>query len=204
MDSEVIILLQINEHLFHLILKYIVLGIGFLVFIALFFVKAGYGRYVSKKWGVLLNEKLGWVLMEFISPTIFFIFYLLSDRRSEITLIVFLILWELHYIQRAFIYPFLMRGKKKMPITIVLMGFVFNGLNGYLQGRFLFTLSDLTIYSSAWLLSPNFILGTITFLIGFVINLHSDFILRHLRDLGDANGYKIPYGGLFKYISCPS
>ena len=68
----------------------------------------------------------------------------------------------------------------------------------------MFTLSDLTIYSPVWLSSPKFIIGTIIFLIGFVINLHSDYILRHLRDLGDVNGYKIPYGGLFKYISCPN
>ena len=38
---------------------------------------------------------------------------------------------------------------------------------------------------------------------GFIINLKSDHILRNLRKPGDT-GYYIPYGGMFKYVSCPN
>lgn len=38
------------------------------------------------------------------------------------------------------------------------------------------------------------------FVCGMFINIHSDAILRSLRAPGD-NGYKIPYGGLFEYVS---
>lgn len=45
-----------------------------------------------------------------------------------------------------------------------------------------------------------FATGTLTFIIGMIINITSDSILRNLRKDGKS-GYKIPYGGLFKYIS---
>ena len=41
------------------------------------------------------------------------------------------------------------------------------------------------------------------FVTGVIINLQSDHILISLRK-GNEKGYKIPYGGLFKYISCPN
>ena len=39
------------------------------VFIVLFFVDAGYGKFYTKKWGPAVNNRLGWVLME--SPVFF-------------------------------------------------------------------------------------------------------------------------------------
>ena len=35
-----------------------------LVFIALYFVKAGYGMFRSAAWGLSVNNKLAWMLME--------------------------------------------------------------------------------------------------------------------------------------------
>jgi steroid 5-alpha-reductase/3-oxo-5-alpha-steroid 4-dehydrogenase 1 len=43
----------------------------------------------------------------------------------------------------------------------------------------------------------------IIFAIGFVINRHADSVLLSLRKPGET-GYKIPYGGLYNYISCPN
>ncbi len=197
-------MLLIDEALIYNIIKFVVLGIGFPVFIALFFIKAGYGRYTTKKWGPAINQKLGWIIMESVPPILFLIFYLISERKSEITLIIFLVIWEIHYIQRAFIYPFLMRGKKKIPIVIITMGIIFNSFNAYIQGRYLYTLSALDKYTIDWLTTPQFIIGVILFLIGYFINLSSDSILRHLRNPKEKDGYKIPYGGLFEKISCPN
>ena len=56
-------------------------------------------------------------------------------------LLSFFLLFELHYFQRAFIFPFLMKGKSRMPIAIMLMGVVFNVLNGFMQGEWLFYLA---------------------------------------------------------------
>lgn len=49
--------------------------------------------------------------------------------------------------------------------------------------------------------SPTFIIGTILFLSGFLINIQSDAILRNLRDTQPINIYKIPKGGFFNYLS---
>ena len=38
---------------------------------------------------------------------------------------------------------------------------------------------------------------------GFVLNRHSDAVLRGLRS-GSGSGYAIPYGGGFRWVSCPN
>jgi 3-oxo-5-alpha-steroid 4-dehydrogenase 1 len=117
--------------------------------------------------------------------------------------VILLWMWEAHYVHRAFIYPFILRDKwKPMPAVLSLMGATFNLGNAYLNGRYLFDLSG-SRYSADWLLEPQFILGALLFIIGFVINRHSDTILRGLRAEGEA-GYKIPKGGMYRYISCPN
>ena len=112
-------------------------------------------------------------------------------------------MWQAHYIQRAFVYPFLLRnGKKKMPLAIPLIAMVFNLGNAYVNGRYLFYFSG-NRYNTDWLLDPRFIVGTTLFTIGFIINRWADNSLRNLRQPGEIV-YKIPYGGLYSYISCPN
>ncbi len=38
------------------------------VFASLFFVDAGYGQYVSKRWGKSIDNRAGWVIMHCNSP----------------------------------------------------------------------------------------------------------------------------------------
>jgi 3-oxo-5-alpha-steroid 4-dehydrogenase 1 len=106
-------------------------------------------------------------------------------------------LFLIHYFQRSFIFPLLIKGKSKMPIAIILMGATFNIINGILIGLWLFEYSH---YTLDWLNSPQFIIGTLIFLFGMGVNLHSDYIIRHLRKPGDTRHY-IPKGGMFKYVS---
>ncbi|MHA1197628.1 MAG: DUF1295 domain-containing protein [Promethearchaeota archaeon] len=40
-------------------------------------------------------------------------------------------------------------------------------------------------------------------MVGFIINIHSDHIIRNLRKPGETE-YKIPKGGMFRWVSCPS
>ena len=42
--------------------------VAVIVFVALYFVDAGYGKFYNKKWGPAINNKLGWVLMEAMAP----------------------------------------------------------------------------------------------------------------------------------------
>ena len=61
-----------------------------------------------------------------------------SSVRFDAAPFLFFLLFELHYFQRSFIFPFLMKGKSRMPLAIMLMGVVFNVLNGLMQGEWLF------------------------------------------------------------------
>ena len=99
------------------------------VFVALFFVDAGYGKFYNKKWGPAVSNRLGWVLMESPVFIAMLVLCMLSDRKDDLTRLVFLVIFELHYFQRAFIFPFLIKGKSKMPLSIILMGIIFNTLN---------------------------------------------------------------------------
>lgn len=154
----------------------------------------------TKKWGPTVGNRLGWILMESPVFIAMLLFWLLSPRASEPALIVMALIFELHYFQRSFIFPFLIRGKSRMPLAIILMGVVFNLINSYMIGGWLFYVSPADEYPVSWLASPLFILGTIIYLIGMFINLRSDYIIRHLRKPGDTRHY-IPRGGMFKYVT---
>jgi 3-oxo-5-alpha-steroid 4-dehydrogenase 1 len=172
------------------------------IFVALFFIVAPYGRHTRRNWGPAIGDKLGWVVMEAPAPVLFAAFFVLGIKSISLTAIAFLILWEAHYVHRAFIYPFSRRtGASGMAVAVVSMGFLFNMGNAYLNGRFLFTLSG--GYDNTWLLTPQFIVGAALFVIGFVINRKADDDLRNLRKPGES-GYKIPNGGLYRWISCPN
>ena len=87
-----------------------------------------------------------------------------------------------------------------MPLSIMMMGVIFNTLNGLIQGGWIFYLSPKNRYTTEWLHTPQFIWGTIIFLCGMFINIQSDYIVRHLRKPGDTNHY-LPKGGMFNYVT---
>ena len=47
------------QHTFNLFLI-VMASIAAMVFITLFFVTAGYGKFATKKWGPAINNKIGW------------------------------------------------------------------------------------------------------------------------------------------------
>jgi len=188
----------------YFIYNLLIWGFGILsiiVFIILFFVSAPYGRHRRDNWGPEINNKIGWFLMEFPTVIIYFYYFIIGNKIIMLVPIIFLILWMVHYIQRALIFPFLIRGENKMPIVIMMFGLTFNTINSYLQSRWIYHFSD--NYSINWIFNIAFISGIGVFLFGYGINLHSDYIIRNLRESGD-NAHKIPRGGLFKWVSCPN
>jgi steroid 5-alpha reductase family enzyme len=50
---------------------------------------------------------------------------------------------------------------------------------------------------------PRTIIGVFIFVVGFIINRWSDRILRSLRT-HPGDDYQVPYGGLFRWVSCPN
>jgi protein-S-isoprenylcysteine O-methyltransferase Ste14 len=130
--------------------------------------------------------------------------WVLGDHRADPGRLALLALWELHYVHRAFIFPFRRRGgEARMPISIPLAAFAFTSTNAYLNGRWLFTFAPADAYGAAWLGDPRFLVGAALFLAGYAINQQSDRILFNQRRPGET-GYKIPRGGLYRFVSCPN
>jgi 3-oxo-5-alpha-steroid 4-dehydrogenase 1 len=180
---------------------YIELGASFVVFISLFLIVAPYGRHFRKGWGITIHERLAWIVMEFPAFFLPLILFVLS-KRMDIVSVLFLLIWELHYVQRTFVYSALIpHGKRNFSLVVALMGFCFNIINGYIQGFSLFIKSE--FYSLSWLADIRFIAGLVIFICGFVMNLSSDKILRDLKKNSDG-AYKIPRGGMFAFVSSPN
>ena len=172
------------------------------VFVTLFFVTAPYGRHTRKGWGPRINARVGWVVMESPSVVLFFLWFVFGHGFQGGVVWVFVALWEAHYIHRTYLFPFRMRGKgKQMPLFIPLSAIVFNLYNSYLNGRYLGAYGGQ--YTAAWLTDPRFLIGVALFVAGLGINLHADKVLFSLRKPGET-GYKIPRGGLYRWISCPN
>jgi steroid 5-alpha reductase family enzyme len=159
-------------------------------------------RLIIIIWGPSINSRLGWVIMEAPAALVFAICFVFGVNARTVPILVFLALWEAHYIHRAFIYPFTTRGDaKRMTLTVVIMGLFFNTVNAYLNGRYIFTFSS--GYSNSWLLDTRFVVGVLLFVLGFIMNRQADNTLRQLRQPGES-GYKIPYGDFYRWISCPN
>ena len=174
--------------------------VALFVFIVLYFVEAGYGYLFNPKFGFPVPNKIGWVLME--SPVFFAMAALwwLSPAKFEVAPLVLFAIFQTHYFQRSFIFPMLLRGNSKMPFGIVLMGMVFNTLNAVMQGGWIFYYAPEMGYYDGWMSKPYIYIGAAVFLFGFITNLHSDYIIRHLRRPGDTKHY-IPKGGMFRFVS---
>lgn len=173
-----------------------------IVFFTLFLVVAPYGRHAREGWGFYLNSKLGWLIMELPACIGFLLLFIIGKRTGDIISITFLILWQAHYIHRTFIYPLSINtSKKNMPFSIMIFGFLFNTMNAYLNGRYLYYFSG--SYSTSWFVDIRFIIGLILFIFGYYINRSSDNLLKRLRE-DNGHDYKIPYGGLFTWISSPN
>ncbi len=171
------------------------------VFILLLFISAPYGRHSRRGWGPGIDNRPGWILMEAAAPIVFLACFLLGDNTITLTTLAFLALWEAHYVHRAFIYPLSLSRGAPVPVFIVGLGLIFNGVNAYLNGRYIFSFS--AGYPNAWLADPRFVAGALMFVGGFIINREADKVLRKLRRPGDS-GYSIPRGGFYRWISCPN
>lgn len=186
------------------IFRWAVIGVlvaAALTFVALFWVTAPYGRHLRSGWGPTLPATAGWVIMESPAVLLFAAVYFRGSHAGELVPLVLLALWQLHYLNRTFVYPFRMRAAgRRMPVAIAAMAIGFNCVNAWINALWI---SELGTYAASWLLTPQFLLGAGLFVIGFAINQHADAVLRRLRAPGET-GYRIPEGGLYRWVSCPN
>ena len=192
---------MIEERL-HGILIWAVLAMVPVTFLYLLRRAAPYGRhYADAGWGRHISARLAWIIMELPAPAVFLAVYLNGEAAFQIAPLLFLVMWQGHYLNRTFIYPFRVRSSgRKTPLLVVGSGFLFNVINAYINARFISEFGD---YATEWLADPRFLIGVGIFLAGLALNLHSDNTLMRLRRPGET-GYAIPQGGGFRFVSCPN
>ena len=150
-----------------------------------------YGRFFKENiWGPTLDEKNAWAIMEATGLVMFLVFYFAYGcNKFSYMPLIFLGLWSFHYINRALIYPYLImkQKKKKFPLILVILGFFYLSMFSYLNSK---NVSCNPKYTNDWIKSPTFIIGTIIFFIGFIINVWSDIRIRFLKKKLDENKNK--------------
>lgn len=161
--------------------------------------KAKYGRYSAPN-NIGLKAPIAWLLQEcpaFFVP-LFLIFYhkasLFNGLQQLNTNLIILGYFMIHYFNRSFIYTMRIKSDKKVNVMENFLAFVFCSVNGAQIGHFH------TVYVNNSVTDWNFILGSAIFFAGLILNIDSDNRLINLRK-SSTGGYKIPYGGLFDYVS---
>ncbi len=178
------------------------IAIGVLVLPLTLVFTAPFGRHYNPRFGPAIANKLGWIIME--SPAIwwFTIVVLSGVTHQNNGAWVLWSLWMVHYVNRGLIYPLRTRTTgKRIPLLIVGFAFVFQLVNGYLNGM---ALGHFSTQSIAELFAvANFWIGLGMFVLGWLINMRTDEILLKLRRPNET-AYLIPRGGLFEWVSCPN
>lgn len=174
------------------------------------FIQTPYGRFASDNYGVNLDPRLGWFLMELPATVFFLYFYFQGPNAFEPFPLFILFVWVVHYANRGWIMPALMRvprdQKSSFSLMVVMIGWVVTSLHGYLNAVWASTYSPLVGWDA--FTHPAVIAGIVIYYLAFVMNLQSDHIVRNLRSREEVeNGirkYRMPRGGLFKYVTNPS
>lgn len=121
-----------------------------------------------------------------------------------------LVLFVLHYLNRAVVHPLRSPPRSPLHATVVLSAVCFNLMNGLLLGTWL--RGDKMSSSKgpeSWLCAG---VGLVLFVCGFAGNVWHDNVLLQLRKAPRAGAsvrtsaaqYRVPYGGLYRWISYPN
>ncbi len=171
------------------------------------FVQSPYGRFASDKYGLNLNPKLGWWLMEIPATVVFLWFFVQGSRATEPVPLILAAVWLIHYGNRGWFFPLsirVARGRRStFSLMVMSMGMFVTAIHGYLNAS-LFSEFGAHL-TNDWLTDPRFLSGLVIYYFGFFVILRSESIVRNLRDpnvQGEAE-YKIPYGGFYRYVSSP-
>ncbi|MBM4374491.1 MAG: DUF1295 domain-containing protein [Deltaproteobacteria bacterium] len=168
--------------------------------LALRYASAPYGRHTRSGWGPTVPARLAWIVMEAPASLVWLAIFFAGTRALAPAPLVLAGLWQLHYVNRAFVLP--LRTKpdaKRVPVLIPALAIAFNLVNAYVNAR---QVSELGAYPTSWLVDPRFLAGAALFLVGRTLNVRADEALVALRNEG--RGYQIPRGPLFRWISCPN
>lgn len=188
---------------------WLTVALAFAAFVAAaaWFVPSSYGRFSSPRFGLRLNPRLGWLLMELPASLVFLWVFWQSPRRTEVVPLILCGVFCVHYANRGFAFPLLMRiprGQQgTFSLLIVGVGWFSTALHGYLNAAFIGRLGPHLTWD--WLGDPRFIAGLALYAVSLGANIHSDGIIRNLRTRAEVDAgvktYRIPTGGLFRWVT---
>lgn len=182
-------------------------AIAFLAAVGSLFINSPYGRFASNTYGMELDPRFGWWLMEIMATVSFIYHYIRGPRAFDTVPMIFACLYLLHYANRGWYFPLSLRvhpgAKSSFSILVVASGVVVTSLHGYLNAKWYSEKCDFLNWD--WMLSPSCVLGLLLYQVSFWSTVRCEHIIRQLRngDCTNANRYKIPRGFLFEYVSSP-
>ncbi|KAF8315064.1 3-oxo-5-alpha-steroid 4-dehydrogenase-domain-containing protein [Cantharellus anzutake] len=164
-----------------------------------------------------VDGRLGWMIMELPSPIMFCLAFWarmegLDSSGPPKQALFLVVLYVVHYLNRAVISPLRTASRSPSHIIIPIVSILFNVLNGSLIGTYIAALynASRTSPTPSSYPGPAFLGGILLFVAGFASNVWHDEVLLKLRN-NSHNGpgsseerYKIPYGGLYRFISFPN
>lgn len=186
---------------FHSQVVWGVIALAPVVFVALFFLQAGYGRHREGGFLPDVPARVAWVLMESPTIVVFLPVYAMGDHAAEPIPLLLMAVFQVHYWNRTVVYPLRIRpGAAGAAWWVVALAFVYQTVNSWLIARWISHLGD---YSGWSLVDPRLVIGLTVMGGGAALNLHSDGVLRRLRAPGET-GYRVPHGGGYRWVTAPN
>ncbi len=174
------------------------MGLALAVALLLTRVSAPYGRHGRAGWGPPVPARMAWCVMEIVTLIGFGACFLSGNEQASPG-VLFLCMYGGHYLYRSLLYPWLSPpGGAGAPVSVVTMAIVFNLINSTILGGWLYVVGP-----PAETMDVQMLLGLGVFILGFFVHVRSDAILRGLRRK-NGPGYYIPYGFLYRWVSCPN
>lgn len=169
---------------------------------------APYGRFGDSMSMRKFHPRWGWILMELPATLVFWPAFLTGPRAALTAPAFIAAIWAVHYLNRGFVFPWLIRAPKdsrSFSILVVTTGMMVTAVHGYLHGYYLSRYGD--HLTAGWMADPRFLIGAALYGAGLALNIKSDAIIRALRtpdevERGD-KVYRIPRGGGFRYVTNP-
>lgn len=155
----------------------------------------------TASWGYSINNKLAWVLME--APVFIVMFWLWgrSGVGFAVPVYLFFLLFQLHYLQRSFVFLFAEREESDADSDYGYGDCVQRPEWNDAGRRFVLFCFRRTVCRRLGLLAEaECVAGSFAVFAGMFINLHSDYVIRHLRKPGDTKHY-LPAKGLYRYVT---
>jgi len=176
-----------------------------IVTIQSYFFPAPYGKFTSSSGvrglnsltKVQVSASLGWFIQEVPSFLVSFSGLIHLYHLGMMYKLLLLAPYTLHYFNRSIVFPLQLKNGAPTPVLTVVAAFTFCLYNGLMQSHALI-IKDMDDHNLTLAC-----MGLALFMLGMGINVWSDNILKSLRKVGET-GYKIPYGGLYKYVTCPN